>query len=76
MTDEQRRAILQEIVELSGFRQRQPHEITIADYANETGMSDVAARGKLMALVKDGVLGTAMAMDAGRSKRVFWKIET
>jgi len=73
MEDAEKRAVLQEIVEMTAPPRMQPGDITIADYMEATGLKGNTARRYLMRLANEGVLTTELVLLRGRYVRVFRK---
>jgi len=77
MTDEEKLAILDEIVALSSPPVRQPLDITAQDYADRAGCTPTTAQSRLRKLVEAGVLVTEMVWDLEiqHNVRVWRKID-
>ena len=56
MTNDEKRAILADLINLSGIRQQQPGDITVRDFAQAAGMPEQHAFRKLEHLHNRGVL--------------------
>ena len=75
MNEEQRRAIVAEVVRWSGPDGLEPYQFTVYDYMKESGLSAGQARTRLGKLVTAGRLQSAMVTHKGKRVRAFWRPE-
>ena len=75
LTDEQRQAILDEIVAISTPRQRRDFEITRLEDQHETGLTLEQAKGALDRKVRVGQLQHEKALVDGHWTWVYWRLE-
>lgn len=73
---ETKRAILDEILELTAPPKMQPNDIALQEYADALGVTRATAKLRLAKLVEQGVLETLIVQcDDGKRRRVYRKVQ-
>ena len=75
MNDEQRQAILDEIMKLGAPRRMRAFEFTRADYRNHVGCSRWQAENLLARLVDQGFLKEEQVLVNGHWSWIYWRPE-
>ena len=73
LTDLQRQAILDEIVEMGQSRLQRPFEFTRREYQQRSGKSQDQAKGSLLRMVDAGQLRCEKAFVEGKWAWVYWR---
>ena len=75
LTDEQRQAILDEIVAVTEPPKRQEYQFTRREYQEHTGVTQAQAQGRLESAVKSGTLLRERVFIGGKRPWVYWRPE-
>ena len=75
LTDEQRLAILDEIIAATEPAKRQDYQFTRREYQEHTGVTQAQAQGRLERAVKNGTLLREKVHIDGQHPWVYWRPE-